>query len=147
MPDSPQRSRLHVLDLTAADGTAVREFLEPRLREQMDQQYGTPAFKTAFALDGIVRSVASRMEYHCEALAEDDFRDSLDRLDSLHAVQDAWNMLWRAVSPWREEDGYDTTRWVHVEYTDPAAAERGEAMKAQVRAEIEAELQAGGGSR
>ncbi|MFJ6889875.1 hypothetical protein ACIQRC_34215 [Streptomyces californicus] len=147
MPNSPQHPRLHVVDLTAADGAAVIEFLEPRLREQMDSTYGTPAFKTAFALDGIVRSAASRMEYHCEALAEDDFRDSLDRLDSLHAVQDAWNMLWRAVFPWREEDGYDATRWVHVEYVEPAAAERGEELKAQVRAGIEAELQAEGGSR
>ncbi|MFI8178001.1 hypothetical protein ACIF6H_32430 [Streptomyces microflavus] len=146
MPNLPQQARLHVVDLAAADGTAVIEFLEPRLREQMEGQYGTPAFKTAFALDGIVRSAANRMEYHCEELAEDDFRDSLDRLDSLHAVQDAWNMLWRAVFPWREEDGYDTARWVHVEYVDPAAAERGEEMKARVRAEVEAEIQAKGGS-
>ncbi|MGW6651226.1 hypothetical protein AMK23_34415 [Streptomyces sp. CB02130] len=147
MPNLPQQARLHVVDLTAADATGVSEFLEPRLREQMDSQYGTPAFKTAFALDGIVRSAASRMEYHCKALAEDSFFNSRERLNSLHAVQDAWNTLWQAVFPWREEDGYDTARWVHVEYIDPAAAEQGEEMKARVAAEIEAELQTKSQSR
>ncbi|MDP9954165.1 MULTISPECIES: hypothetical protein [Streptomyces] len=141
MPNLSPQPRLHVIDLTAADGAAVREFLEPRLREQMDSQYGTPAYKTPFALDDIVRSAASRMEYHCQALAEDNFLNGRERLNSLHAVQDAWRTLWQAVFPWREEDGYDTTRWVHVEYTDPEAAERGEEMKAQVAAEIEAEGQ------
>ncbi|MGW6588451.1 hypothetical protein [Streptomyces globisporus] len=147
MPNSPRHPRLHVVDLTAADGTAVKDFLEPRLREQMESQYGTPAFKTAFALDGMVRGAASRMEYHCKALAEDNFFNGRERLNSLHAVQDAWNTLWQAVFPWREEDGYDTTRWMHVEYIDPAAAEQGEEMKARVQAEVEAELQAKGGSR
>ena len=127
------------MDLTAADGEAVFAFLVPRLRAQMDEHYGTPTYKMGFALDAIIRSAEHTVRQQSQALAADSFFDGRERLRCLHALQDAWNTLWRAVFPWREEKGYDHARWVYVEYHDAEDAARYDAMKAEVDAELRAE--------
>lgn len=133
------------MDLTAADAEAVFDFLAPRLRAQMDEhRYGTPPYKTASALDAIVRRADHAARRHSQNLAADSFYDSRERLRCLHALQDAWNLLWQAASPWREEKGYDTARWVYVEYIDAEDAARGEALKAEVDEELRAEREAAG---
>ncbi|MEU6965122.1 hypothetical protein [Streptomyces chrestomyceticus] len=139
MSSAPERPRLHVVDLTAADGAAVFGFLVPRLHAQMDGQYGTPAYRTAAALDAIVRRAEFAVRHHADNLAADSFYDRGERLRCLHSLQDAWNTLMDAVFAWREEQGYDTARWVHIDYLDALDAARGEALEAQVQAEIDAQ--------
>ncbi|MBD0844244.1 hypothetical protein [Streptomyces sp. TRM68416] len=142
MSSAPEPPRLHVVDLTAADGEAVLAFLAPRLRAQMDAHYGTETHKTASALDALLRSAEHTVRHQSQALAADSFHDGRARLRCLHALQDAWNTLWRAVFPWRDEEGYDHARWVHVEYHDAEDAARYDAMKAEVAAELDAEAAA-----
>ncbi|GHH25946.1 hypothetical protein [Streptomyces rubradiris] len=154
MPGSsaPEPPRLHLVDLTPADAEAITGFLAPRLRAQMDEhRFGTPPYRTAFALDAIVHRAGHGARRHAQDLAADSFYDRHERLRCLHALQDAWNLLWQAAFPWREEDGYDRDRWVCVEYIDAEHAARGEAMKAEIDAELRAERSAAaraeGGSR
>ncbi|MCX4411595.1 hypothetical protein OG840_61635 [Streptomyces sp. NBC_01764] len=144
MPSTVEPPRRYVVDLTAADGEAVFAFLVPRLRAEMDERYGTPTYKMGFALDAIVRSAEHTVRSQSEALAANSFFDGRERLRCLHSLQDAWNTLWRAVFPWREEEGYDHARWVYVEYHDAEDAARYDAMKAEVDAELEAEAAAAG---
>ncbi|MFD9721100.1 hypothetical protein [Streptomyces sp. NPDC059076] len=136
MPSIPEAApRLHAEDLTAADAESVLAFLTPRLHAQMVEHHGAPGYRTAFAVDAIARGAASTVRYQHQRLSEDDFYDSRDKGRCLTDLKDAWNVLWQAAFPWREEEGYDTARWRHVEYTTAQQAERGEAMKAESAAE------------
>ncbi|MFZ3476034.1 hypothetical protein ACODT4_44390 [Streptomyces sp. 2.9] len=144
MSSTPEPIRRHADDLTAADADAVLAFLEPRLLAQREGRRVTPAHRMATALDRIARHAAYDVDYHSRKLAKDDFRSSTDRLESLFALCDAWNLLWEAVSPWQEEAGYDRARWVHIEYTSAAVAEEAEARKAQIDAELQAEAEKSG---
>ncbi|WP_030273030.1 hypothetical protein [Streptomyces sp. NRRL B-24484] len=132
---SSDRRLRYIPDITAADVTAVGEFLSARTTAQMrtHPRY-SPERLTAHSLAMRVNTDVYLATKALERLAATP-ADSPERTAALDELKTAWLHLWEAVGPWYPDPVYDHERWRPVFYVDAAQEQRCLAEEARQDAE------------